>query len=77
MPHKLPNRLRLRILGNSEILGKIKIAWRKSLVPSLPSRNKTFVKAVKNYTEPVIKAFCFSSILPDFCTLFQIFCQGL
>ena len=39
LPHELPNDLRLRILGNQEILEKVKFGWRCSLVPSLPFRN--------------------------------------
>ena len=47
----LPNDFRLRILGNNKVLEKSQIRWRQMLVPSLLSRNKFLVKAVKNYTE--------------------------
>ena len=43
---------------------------------SLPSRTKTFVIAVKNYAEAVIKILCFCPALLDFFTLFQIFVSG-
>ena len=36
----------------------IKFELTQSLVPSLPSRNKTFLIAVKNYAEAVVKVFC-------------------
>ena len=39
LPHKLPNDLRLRILGNKEILGKSQIWVETYLVPSFPSKN--------------------------------------
>ena len=39
--HKLPNDLRLGILGNKEILAKYhKAELRHSLVPSVPSKNE-------------------------------------
>ena len=47
----LPNDFRLRILGNNKVLEKSQIRWRQMLVPSLLSRNKFLIKAVKNYTE--------------------------
>ena len=46
-----PNDFRLRILGNNKVLEKSQIRWIQMLVPSLLSRNKFLVKAVKNYTE--------------------------
>ena len=42
-------------------------------MPSLLSRNKTFVMVVKIYAEVVIKVFYFCPIVLDFFTLFQIF----
>ena len=47
----LPNNFRLRILGNKKLLEKSQIGWRQILVPSIPSRNKFLLIAVKNYTE--------------------------
>ena len=47
----LPNDFRLRIFGRKKILEKSQIGWGQMLVPSLPSRNKLLVIAVKNYTE--------------------------
>lgn len=41
-------------------------------MPSLFSRNKTFVIAIKNDAE-VIKVFYSFPVLPNFITLFQIF----
>ena len=55
LPHELPNDLRLKILGNEEIFGKSEIAWRHSLVPSLPSRNETLAIAVKQHTKVDIR----------------------
>ena len=40
-------------------------------MPSLPSKNKTFVIAVENYAEAVIKVFCSCPNLHDFCTSFK------
>ena len=39
--------LTVRISGEKKILKKVKTASKKSLVPSIPSRNKTFIIAVK------------------------------
>ena len=53
---ELPNVLRPRILGNSEIMGKkLKNKWRQSLVPSLLSTKIFLVVVVKNYTKTDIK----------------------
>ena len=53
---ELPNVLRPRILGNSEIMGKkLKNKWRQSLVPSLLSTKNFLVVVVKNYTKTDIK----------------------
>ena len=45
LPHKLPQDLKLKILGNQETLQKyqknVKIGWRQSLVPRKSSRNKS------------------------------------
>ena len=46
----------IKILGNKEVLEKSQIGWKWMLVPSLPSRNKFLVKAVKNYTEADFKS---------------------
>ena len=51
----LPNDFRLRILGNKKVLEKSQTGWKQMLVPSLPSRNKFFVIAVKSYTEADFK----------------------
>ena len=47
----LSNEFWLSILGKKGILEKSQIAWRQMLVPSLSSRNKVSVIAVKNYTD--------------------------
>ena len=44
------NDFRLRILGNKKVLEKSQFGVRQMLVPSLPSRSKFLVTAVKNYT---------------------------
>ena len=51
LPHELPNDFRLRILRNEDILVQtepLKIECRHSLVPSLPSRNKSLATAPEN-----------------------------
>ena len=58
----------LRFFGNQEI---------PSVVPSLSSRNKTFIITVKIYAKAEIKFFWPSLIFLDFFTLFQIFCPEL
>ena len=47
----------------------LKIGWRQSLVPSLPSRNKTLVIAAKHYEETDIKMFLYFPFLRDFFTV--------
>ena len=44
--------------GNRKYQENVKTGWKQSLVPSLPSRYKTLVVAVKNYPGAVIKFFC-------------------
>ena len=51
----LPNDCRLRISENKKLFKKSQIWLRHTLVPSLPSRNKFLVIAVKNYTEADFK----------------------
>ena len=46
----------IKILGNKEVLEKSQIGWKWMLFPSLPSRNKFLVKAVKNYTDADFKS---------------------
>ena len=46
----------IKILGNKKVLEKSQIRWKWMLVPSLPSRNKFLVKAVKNFTEADFKS---------------------
>ena len=80
LPHQLPNDLRLRILSNQEISGKLqnyqeKIVWRQSLVPSLPSRNKSFVIAIKNHPEAEMQILCSCPFLFDFFTFSKYFVQ--
>ena len=58
MFHEMPNDLRLRILGNKEILGNLKTTWGHSLVPSLPWRNKFLVMELRKHAETV--SFFFS-----------------
>ena len=47
----------------------LKITSRKRLLPSLPSRNKSMIIAVKNYADADIKVFGSCSILLNFFTL--------
>ena len=46
-----PKQFQMRILGDKKILKKPQIGWRQILVPSLLSRNKGLIIAVKNYTK--------------------------
>ena len=77
LPHELQSKLRLRILGNKEILGNLKFGWRHSPVPCLPSRYYTLAIAVKNNAKVDIKLSDSCPVLMDFSILFQIFCPGL
>ena len=65
LPHELPDDLRLR---------SWEIRFKRSLVSSLSSGNKTLAIAVKNYVKADIRIFSSYPILTDFLTLFQIFC---
>ena len=49
--------LTVRISGEKEILKKVKNASKKSLVPSIPSRNKTFIIAVKKVRQKHLSKF--------------------
>ena len=49
--------LTVRISGEKEILKKVKTASKKSLVPSIPSRNKTFIIAVKKVRQKHLSKF--------------------
>ena len=77
LPHDLPNSLRLRILGNYEILEKFQI-W----VETQPSVQSSFQKLnfdsncqkTRKIREQIFEAL---SNLLDFFTLCQIFCPGL
>ena len=42
MPQEFPNEVRLRNLGNQEIMEELQNWWRQSLIPSLPFRKKIF-----------------------------------
>ena len=42
LPHELTNGVILKILGNEEILRKLKIEWKHTLVPILYSKNKNW-----------------------------------
>ena len=68
-------RLKTYYLSKLRNMGNIsKNGWRQSLAFSLPSRNKTLVIVVKNYTKTDIKVFYSSPILLDFLTLFHNLC---
>ena len=76
MPHELANDLRLRILGNKEMLGKSQI-W----VETLPSAQSPFQKLnFGNSSQKTRKSryqiFLPCPVLLDFSILFQIFCPG-
>ena len=65
MPHELPTKLKLILLGNEEITKyyeNLNFGQRYSLVSSLPSRNKTLAIAVKKYAKADIKVFYFCQI---------------
>ena len=66
LPHKLPNSLRLRILGNQEIRKFQKnreFGWTHSVVPSLHSRTQTLQMAFEKYAKVDTKLFFFLSSL--------------
>ena len=69
-PHKLPDDLKLQNLK------KLANTWVGISMSNLPSKNKMFVKAVKNSSKLDIKVLCFCPVLVDFFTLFQLFCPG-
>ena len=48
LPHKLPNDLRLRVLGNKEKSGKSQNFINDSLVDSLPAKMKVLLILAKN-----------------------------
>ena len=50
-----PKQLQTEDLRKQESIKKSQIGWRQILVPSLPSRNKVWVIAVKNYAEADFK----------------------
>ena len=58
----------------SKYLEKFKIECKESLVPSLPSRNKTLVIAVKSYANIDMKVFSSCPILLDFfvCSIYFV-----
>ena len=74
MFHEMPNDLRLRILGNKEILGNLKTTWGHSLVPSLPWRNKFLVMELRKHAETVSFSFQFCVTLLDFSIFLKILC---
>ena len=64
----LRNNLRLRILGNKKVLEKAQIGWRQMLLPSLASRKKILLIAVKITQKQISKfpspvEFCLISLL--------------
>ena len=73
----LLNGFKLKILENKKVLEESQIGWAQILVPSLPSRNKFLVIAVKNYTISDCKILCSCPFFLDFFTYFQIFCPSL
>ena len=75
LPHELPNDLRLRILGNEEMLGKSQI-WVEPISQS-PFQKLILVTAVKNHAKLDIKLVLSCPVLLDFSILFQIFYPGL
>ena len=64
-------------VASSRVAERLKTKDLRKLGSSLPSGNKTFVIAVKNYAEAFIKVFCTCPILFDFFIFFQILCPGL
>ena len=77
LPHELLNDLRLRILGNQEILENLRFVWRHSLMPSPASRTQTLPIAVKEHAKTDTKLFFFCPVLLDYSILFQISSPGL
>ena len=74
LPHELPNVLKLRILGNYEILGKSQ-NWvgTRSRMFSLPARNNFLTIVFKNNTNTDIKVFCSCLNFLNFLNFCQIF----
>ena len=72
--HELPNDLRLRILGNKELLGKSQI-WVETLVPSAqsPLQILNFGSSSQKTRKSRYQTFLACPVLLDFSTLFQIF----
>ena len=74
LPHELLNNLKLRILGNYEILGKSQ-NWvgTRSRMFSLPARNNFLTIVFKNNTNTDIKVFCSCLNFLNFLNFCQIF----
>ena len=64
-----------KLLGIRKYWKNIKIRLKQGLVLSLPSKNKIFVIAVKNYAKSDIKVVCSCTILRGFFILSQIIFQ--
>ena len=71
LPREFRDNLRLKILENQEMLGKFKIWLRQNLMPSLSSRNKTFVIAAYKITQQLSKF----SLLVQFYLFFFSLCS--
>ena len=65
LPHELLNDLRIRILTNKEILGKLQNCMAHSLMHSLPCRNKFWALTLKIHAKTDIKIIRFCLALLD------------
>ena len=77
LPHELPNDLRVRILGNIEILGKPQIWVETQRSAQTPFQKLNFGVTAKKHTEVDIQLFLSFPDLLDFSILFQMSCLGL
>ena len=74
LSHKLQNDLRRKWIRR--YLKNLKTGWRQSLVPSLPTKNKTLVIATKNYKKAV-SSFLFVRDFAWFLYWFHKLCPRL
>ena len=77
LPHGLSHESRLTILGNEEILVKLKMQRRHSLMPSLRSKNKNLAMVQENRTKSAIKLSVKVLIYLISYISLNILCEGL
>ena len=77
LPHKFPNNLRLRTLGNKETLGKFQI-WVETWPSAQPPFQKlNFGNSIQKNMQKLISNFIVLSNFTRFLYLLQIFCPRL